>query len=402
MCCFVLSSNAQFRVNSNGNVSVGTTETPLSMLSINNKGNNDWKVSLLSSGYGVYSKREGSNSGWGCALFGGSANANTNFSVGVRGEAFSYTVLNSGRSFGIMGIAGNATSGWNYGVYGRLDGTNNGAAIYGTTNSTENGSNTGGKYAGYFNGATKVVGNLSVTGSISGTVLNKAVSTLEKRNAETDILTVDETATGTSMTEKIKGMTAIPYYITPDNNLTKTINNADTVEVERAMSMLEAQNLSKKHYALSVERIQESFPDLVYENEDGTTSVNYMEMIPILVQTINELNNRLQSLEQRYSLNKTRSAGNGDNIYNDIVLGNNSPNPFSTETSIEYNIPNGVNEAALCIYDMSGKQKNKFIINERGKGSIDITANNFNEGLYVYALIIDGNVYDTKKMIITK
>jgi len=404
MFCVVLNCNAQFRVNSNGNASFGCLETPLSMVSVNCPGNANWQMALLSSQYGLYSKREGANSSWGCAVFGSSANASTNFSTGVRGDAYSYTVLGSGRSYGVFGVAGNSTSGWNYGVFGRLDGSNNGAAIYGTTSSLENGTDTGGKYAGYFRGATKVVGNLTVTGAVSGTILSNAISTSEKVVANAKTYVVDDMESSESMLAKMDGFVAIPYFINNTKpNAMKVKSLADTLEVEPSLSKMEMQNISKKHYALSIDKLREAFPDLVYENEDGTAGVNYVEMVPILVQTINELSSRLQKLESGLVYSKTRSTNNiEDKISNEVILKNNIPNPFSTSTSITYNIPSDVKEAILYIYDMTGKQLKKLVINERGQGSISISADDFSDGMYIYALVIDGNVYSSKRMIVGK
>jgi len=56
----------------------------------------------------------------------------------------------------------------------------------------------------------------------------------------------------------------------------------DTIENTPGISRIEEQNLSKMHYALSAEQVEKVYPDLVYENEDGSKSINYLEMIPLL------------------------------------------------------------------------------------------------------------------------
>jgi hypothetical protein len=85
-----------------------------------------------------------------------------------------------------------------------------------------------------------------------------------------------------------------------------------------------------------------------------------------------------------------------------ISLGQNSPNPFSENTAIEVNIPESVRTAALFIYDMSGKQVDKISIADRGKLSISVSATGLHEGMFLYSLIADGKVIDTRKMILTK
>lgn len=95
------------------------------------------------------------------------------FFVGVSGNALSSdgADYNNGRAFGVIGTAGNATSGWNYGVFGRLTGEQNGAAVYGSTGVNDNGRCLKNRYAGYFNGKVSVRGDLTVRGYIDGYVL---------------------------------------------------------------------------------------------------------------------------------------------------------------------------------------------------------------------------------------
>ena len=51
---------------------------------------------------------------------------------------------------------------------------------------------------------------------------------------------------------------------------------------------------------------------------------------------------------------------------------------------------------------MSGKQIRKIQISERGTSAISVTAADLSEGMYLYSLIADGMIVNTKKMILTK
>ncbi len=92
------------------------------------------------------------------------ASVHHGYHYGVYGHAAQSIADNSGRTYGVYGRAGNGTDGWNYGTYGSLDGTKNGAGIFGTLGTNEFSLND--QYAGYFNGKTHVKGELGVTGSI--------------------------------------------------------------------------------------------------------------------------------------------------------------------------------------------------------------------------------------------
>ena len=84
------------------------------------------------------------------------------YNYGLMASSKSVTAMSSGRSFGVMGAAGNCTSGYNYGIYGTLLGTANGAGVYGAVNQPY-GTNVTGQYAGYFQGDVRITGTATIT-----------------------------------------------------------------------------------------------------------------------------------------------------------------------------------------------------------------------------------------------
>ncbi|VAW25213.1 hypothetical protein MNBD_BACTEROID01-1006 [hydrothermal vent metagenome] len=80
----------------------------------------------------------------------------------------------------------------------------------------------------------------------------------------------------------------------------------------------------------------------------------------------------------------------------------NSPNPFKTETKIRFEIPQLVNSARLYICNMTGTLLKSIAINQRGPGNVIINANEFNSGMYLYSLVNDGKIIDTKQMLLTE
>jgi len=84
------------------------------------------------------------------------------------------------------------------------------------------------------------------------------------------------------------------------------------------------------------------------------------------------------------------------------VLDQNIPNPFNTSTTIGYYLPTTITNASIYVYDMNGVQLKSYSITEKGKGTVTIQGSEFNAGMYLYALIADGKVIDTKRMILTK
>jgi len=61
-----------------------------------------------------------------------------------------------------------------------------------------------------------------------------------------------------------------------------------------------------------------------------------------------------------------------------------------------------VSKALLCIYDLQGTQLKQTLITQRGDGIETVFASEFPAGIYLYALLADGNQVDVKRMILTE
>jgi hypothetical protein len=85
-----------------------------------------------------------------------------------------------------------------------------------------------------------------------------------------------------------------------------------------------------------------------------------------------------------------------------IVLNQNTPNPFSEETYIDFEIPSYVKKSIIIIYDKIGNVLKSIPVSDRGKGSIHIYAENLSSGTYAYSLVCDGVTIDTKQMVCQK
>lgn len=284
-------ANAQLTVYSNGNVGIATpssidTESTLSVKG----GMTGFEASVKGDQRGIYGLSNGQYLGWSHAIYGKSNCSSANFQNAVIGKAVINTPQSSCRTYGVMGLAGNATNGWNYGVFGQLDGINNGAGVYGTATSGENGYCVDGRYAGYFNGATKVNGNLTVTGSISGVLLNRTSNV-------SMVSTLSEEFDGTTIKDKLARLSTTCFYTEASIDGASAIDNsADSISVGTQVNEIQALSAERIHYGLDIEQLKESFPELIYEQGDGTIGINYIEMIPILIQAVKNLNEEVKTL----------------------------------------------------------------------------------------------------------
>ncbi len=155
------------------------------------------------------------------------------------------------------------------------------------------------------------------------------------------------------------------------------------------------------------------FPEVVdYNKESGLYGIKYVELIPILVKgmqqmqdTIANLKNEIETLISGSKLKSgeissliENTGGQTDKPY----LEQNAPNPFSVSTTINFYIPQSTQKAAIYIYDMQGQQKKAYTIISKEKSSVIINGSELQAGMYLYTLIVDGKEIDTKKMILTQ
>jgi len=144
---------------------------------------------------------------------------------------------------------------------------------------------------------------------------------------------------------------------------------------------------------------------LVSEDSDGTKSINYTELVPLLLRSIQELKQELDVVKGSGS-RMTRSLSNDDwDSQTEEVTGNvlyqNTPNPFKEQTTIRFSLSDDVRDAAICIFDLSGKMLKKVPISS-GETSVSINGWELGEGMFLYTLMVGGQEIDTKRMIITK
>lgn len=65
-------------------------------------------------------------------------------------------------------------------------------------------------------------------------------------------------------------------------------------------------------------------------------------------------------------------------------------------------LPDHVKQAEIFIYNLEGKQITRQNITSRGNTSASFGSGVIEPGMYLYALIVDGEVVDQKRMILTK
>jgi len=408
--------HAQIAVVSNGNVGIGISD-PISKLAVNSTGDtySTAYFSNTSLTNGAYSLKAftstptpGYSSGVEYVSLGATLNSGYGTSRGIIGSSFNNSAQSNGRAFGLYGKAGNASHGFNYGVFGILSGSNQGAAVYGTTSTYEE--YTGGYFAGYFNGAVYVsnclsVGNknasypVDVTGTIRTTTL---LETSDERLKE------DITDIGLNPISSMKQLRGVSYLLKqPKKTNTAFISkeSGDSINSSIAAASSYDQSLyNRRHNGFIAQEVQALYPELVYEDKDGILSIDYLGFIPIIVETLKKQDDVIANLALEIENLKSELNTKGFISINDspkAVLYQNTPNPFNVSTTIQYNIPDNSNNAVIYIFNLLGSLISKKTLTSRGEGSISISASELNAGMYNYTLVVDGVEISSKRMILT-
>jgi hypothetical protein len=221
--------------------------------------------------------------------------------------------------------------------------------------------------------------------------------------------------------QKVKRLQGIRFQF----NDSKAETNEDEVfEMERS-----TEDFRLGFIAQEVEVI---LPEVVKNMPDGTKAMTYTDLIAVLVEAIKEQQTQIENMQAMINACCQRSIdypplktsdesnkqegiidenlvekssvdeNNMQGIKSSAKLFQNTPNPFTVNTEIRFDIPERTTSAKLLIHDMQGAEIKSYSISIKGIGSIIIQGSELPAGMYMYTLLVNNRVVDTKKMILTK
>lgn len=194
----------------------------------------------------------------------------------------------SGNSIGVFGYGMGASSDRrNYGLVGVVDINATGAAVCG---STEGGippaSACNGSYAGYFYGDTYADGALTVTYGFYN---------LSDMRLKEDVVSFSkiEDVKGTAL-DKLQQIDVLEYTL---KNVRQTKAEEEGQPYEEYLSVQAMKEKARRHIGFSAQELQKIYPELVRESQEGFLTVNYTELVPVLIRGIQELKTEVDELK---------------------------------------------------------------------------------------------------------
>lgn len=273
---------------------------------------------------------------------------------------------------------------------------------------------------------------------VAGDIYAKGIKLSSDARLKTNIIGL------TSCMDKLSKLNGKSYTKSfPPKNELNLDNIKDSVKYQTILHSKENRknDESGKEFGFIGQELNEIFPELVQEDSLGYLYIDYISLIPVIVEALKEQNTNINSKDsliktltdqvsilqkisksQEQSIislqqqiknccsSKTKSSQNNDintNINSDTnknktILYQNSPNPFNQTTQIAYFIDEYTSSATLYIYNMNGLQIKAIPIHNKGIGNVTIDSSELQPGMYLYTLIVDGTEIDTKRMILTK
>jgi hypothetical protein len=204
-----------------------------------------------------------------------------------------------------------------------------------------------------------------------------------------------------------------------------------------------------KHYGLIAQELEEVLPGLVKENQFNTThpvpkeenlnaiqantgtqpalemieskgevidykTVNYIELIPILVKGMQEQQQQIEALitknkalEDRMqsmvaTMSNSRSQSDLMVTVSSAYLEQSTPNPTGSAALIRYNVPQNSGTAQLLLTNMKGQVLRQLTLNSNGVGQLTLNVAGLPAGTYTYSLWVDSVQTDSKKLVIAR
>ena len=311
------------------------------------------------------------------------------------GESRQMTTAPYRSCMGVWGVGGGGRVGANYGVAGTLHTGRWGAGIYGA-NQDNAFFTLLYDFAGFFYGQVCVEGWISTTVGVYNTSDMRL-----KRNVER--IADKEWKTGSTL-DKLSSLDVLEY------NVRTPLQDAIAEMPDSMKPTGKDPNPDIRHFGVSAQELQKLYPDLVREGEDGYLSVNYVEMVPLLLRSMQELKARVQELEGKDDIDggpaarrESRLSNSADSRVSPVsaTLYQNTPNPFSAQTEIRFSLPDNAPQAYIYIFDMTGKMQKQIPV-DPSQQSVTINGYELSAGIYLYSLVVGGQEIDTKRMILSK
>lgn len=155
-------------------------------------------------------------------------------------------------------------------------------------------------------------------------------------------------------------------------------------------------------YGFLAQEVEKIIPDAVKTDEEGHKMINYTVLIPLLVQSVQDLTSQIEeqkSLIAELSMNENTtdiSSLTKKAKINRIL--NYTPNPTKGMMTFTFNVEENKSDVFLVICNLSGVQEKRIEV-PYNQSSVQVDLSPLNSGLHIASLVVSGKVCDSKQII---
>lgn len=145
-----------------------------------------------------------------------------------------------------------------------------------------------------------------------------------------------------------------------------------------------------------------------YVYRDTSNLIGASENSPLVTHLQNQIEDMRSQIDELRSLLTNRLALSSTELkklQNDAAgyLGDVHPNPATNSTTIDYSLPAGASGAYCQVYSLNGATVATLSLpSTQGRSQVQLNTGQLAAGMYIYALVVNGKVLDTKKLAVVK
>ena len=164
---------------------------------------------------------------------------------------------------------------------------------------------------------------------------------------------------------------------------------------------------------LIAEEVDQVVPEVVAKDGNDYHGIAYQRLVALLIEATKEQQETITSQAEKIAqlekdmaeikaMLKQQGAAPAQQGGALASLMNIRPNPTYGKTEVDYTITTGFTAAKMIVYNELGQKVAEYSVQEQNKGTVSIDATTFAGGVYFCNLVVDGNIVEVQKFIVSK
>lgn len=154
--------------------------------------------------------------------------------------------------------------------------------------------------------------------------------------------------------------------------------------------------IEKTQYGFLAQEVEKLLPDAVETDADGHKLINYMALIPMLVQAVQDLQSTIETQAiqiEKLSIVQFTSRSISNNRIKSCL-----PNPTNGSVTIQLELEDKIKNAEIMITALTGENEKTFKVSSNVT-SISEDISSLKDGIHLISLLANGKIVDTQRLI---